>query len=455
MDPIYPNVYGLFETLARDALGILCKMQEAGRVGVRKVPHLKIQRPGSLTWPSDYIPDWYLPMYGVLSDLRETPGFREFKLAAEQDAHLGARMNTLIGTKSQLRRMEPWDFLQILVHRLVDESPETLNITDDQRVGVWNATVRSVLAKKATLRFWSILENVEIPVGQREILPSVSLLGLSDDDIQHLWDNDLVVQNYYPIYGHYFSSILNVQTLLETVVEEDVIVGDYEIEPKTALSSLQNAQSAFESVLTTLRLLKPEPIVMTPIVAVRNDLFGGTAAYGTRMPMLKPFGGPCKLNDDELDELCKLLQVINHPVSRQSRSVTICLRRIGYANTRMSGEDRLLDIMMALEALVLADSGKPENRQELSFRLAIRLARFLGGNGDEMLLTYNLVRAAYKLRSKVIHGDQLEPVDAEVIGKIEDLTKSATRKYLQTLSDGEKVDWTALMFNDCSSAEPS
>ena len=451
MEPMHKNVYDRFETLARDVLGKLHEMQKAGRVGRRDVPHIKIQRPGGLSLPSEYVPDWYSPMWGVLYELEETPEFREFKVAVELDAELGSRMNTMIGTKSQRRRMEPRDFLQILVHRLVHKNPDTLDIDDEQLVDLWNTTVRSLLARTVTVRYWSILENVEIPIGPREILESVYLRGLSDEEVEQLWDNNLLVQEYYPFYGHYHSSILEVQTVIETEAEEDVVVGDHKIESTSALSSSQRAHTSFETILTTLRLLKSEPIIMTPIFEVRKDVFGGTGAYGTRIPMLKPFGGPCKLIDDDLDELGDLLRVVNHPASRQSRSVTVCLRRIGFANTRMSDEDKLLDIMMALEALVLTGSGSPEDRGELVFRLAIRLARFLGENADEMRGIYDLVRAAYKLRSKVIHGGQLESGDEEVITKVEELTKSATRKYLQTLSDGDNVDWTALLFCEDSS----
>ena len=446
MDPLHANVYSLFEVLARGVLGELKGLQSAGRVGEKEVPHIKIQRPGGLSFPSEHVPDWYLPMWGVLRELEETPEFREFNGALEQDSELGKRMNTMIGTKSQRRRMEPRDFFQILVHRLVYKNPDTLDVDDEQLVTLWNTTVRSLLATKVSVRFWSILENVEIPIGHREILESVYLHGLSDEEVEQLWDNNNLVQEYYPFYGHFHTSILNVQTVIKTEVEEDVVVGDHKVESTSALSNFRRVQISFETILTTLRLFKAEPIVMTPIFEVRKDVFGGTGAYGTRTPLLKPYGSPCKLNDGDLEELDRLLHVVNPAVSRLSRSLAVCLRRIGFANTRMSVEDRLLDIMMALEALVLTDSGKPEDRGELSFRLALRLARFLGKDAGDMQRIFSLAKKAYGLRSKVIHGGQLESGEVGVVKEIEDLTKAATRKYLHTLASNEKVDWTALLF---------
>jgi hypothetical protein len=74
-------------------------------------------------------------------------------------------------------------------------------------------------------------------------------------------------------------------------------------------------------------------------------------------------------------------------------------RRFGFAFDREQIEDRIIDCWVAFEALFL-----PEESGELSYRAAMRIARFVGSTRAERLQLRKTLRDSYNLRSLVAHG---------------------------------------------------
>jgi len=74
------------------------------------------------------------------------------------------------------------------------------------------------------------------------------------------------------------------------------------------------------------------------------------------------------------------------------------INRFNSAMEKASFEDRLIDFIIALEALFLKEP------LELEYRLSIRIASFLGKTKDERNKIFQLIRRAYKTRSAIVHG---------------------------------------------------
>jgi len=99
--------------------------------------------------------------------------------------------------------------------------------------------------------------------------------------------------------------------------------------------------------------------------------------------------------------------------------------------------------VMGLESLFLAKS----ERQELVYRLALRVARALGGLGQDPRETYRVMKQAYTIRNIFVHGAMLTKKDKKKIRRkfgeeqaIRDLVLDYLRRsiILMTLSDKEK-----------------
>jgi hypothetical protein len=80
----------------------------------------------------------------------------------------------------------------------------------------------------------------------------------------------------------------------------------------------------------------------------------------------------------------------------------MALRRFSFSIERDRAEDRMVDLMIAAEALFLHDIGG--ERTELGYRLALRAAKFVESAtyGPNDLL--KLFREAYGARSTIVHG---------------------------------------------------
>ena len=101
--------------------------------------------------------------------------------------------------------------------------------------------------------------------------------------------------------------------------------------------------------------------------------------------------------------------------------------------------DKAIDGAIAMEAIFLAD-GKPE----LTYRLRVRAARFLGTSIKEREMISASIKDFYDLRSAIVHGskDASGIVGAgEIVEAGLNYVQSAARRICEA---GEMPDWGAL-----------
>ncbi|MGB2841213.1 MAG: hypothetical protein WBC40_01855, partial [Halobacteriota archaeon] len=105
----------------------------------------------------------------------------------------------------------------------------------------------------------------------------------------------------------------------------------------------------------------------------------------------------------------------------------------------------LIDYMIAFESLFVKE------KAELSYRLSLRVAAFLGENRDEKGKIFTLMRRAYDLRSDIVHGSNnsknIENKNIEIneeklslkefVSRIEELLRKSIKKSIET---GQKPD---------------
>jgi hypothetical protein len=100
----------------------------------------------------------------------------------------------------------------------------------------------------------------------------------------------------------------------------------------------------------------------------------------------------------------------------------LALSRFDAAYTRHDPGDRLIDLWIAFEALLL-----PDGRNELSYRSAVRIAQLVGDSPPERQEAFELARLSYEKRSKLVHGD----LKAKELGGIVEKTRELARKALR------------------------
>jgi len=98
-----------------------------------------------------------------------------------------------------------------------------------------------------------------------------------------------------------------------------------------------------------------------------------------------------------------LLFAVKRPADQ---SLYLATRRLAFSEDRIQEDDRLLDLMISAEALYLKDTGSPQDKGELKFRLALRAASWADPSKVGMTKpeVYKLMKSAYDARSAVAHG---------------------------------------------------
>lgn len=150
------------------------------------------------------------------------------------------------------------------------------------------------------------------------------------------------------------------------------------------------------------------------------------------------------------------------PVKKR-KFLDVAIRRLSYAHERHRQEDKIVDLLIAAEALFLSDYNKDDPYiGEIRYRLALRAALFLASKGESQRLIFRQMRAAYDLRSKIAHGGDIEniklpkPLDGtptqleDFVWTIQNYIRVALRKAIdlavQPETPIELVKWDELIF---------
>lgn len=214
-------------------------------------------------------------------------------------------------------------------------------------------------------------------------------------------------------------------------------------------------------ILTTLRLYKVGSVTNIRTKWRSKTILGilGTT-FGTRFLPSYKYG----IGLEDLDSLQKFMEIIKSLIPIEALRgraetvdyVTIALRR--YSDSLLKPdvvEAKLTSAIMCLESLYL----KTAEREELSHRLAQRVSRLLTFLDHNPLEVYNLLKQAYGMRSKYIHGSQLEKEERQTVGRVTETVINYARQsvvlFLQLRQKIEKEKFLNLIDNSLLSEKAS
>ncbi len=147
-----------------------------------------------------------------------------------------------------------------------------------------------------------------------------------------------------------------------------------------------------------------------------------------RQPVPSGAGRRTSLTSEQTTELphiyARLASVPEHG------SFALALRRLETSAERRSHEDRLIDCWIAFEALFA-----PDTKTELRFRASLRIARYLGSDGEERRAIAAGLRKAYDWRSHIVHGgDDPKPKELKRMGLLDDAVSLCEETLRRVLS---------------------
>ena len=226
---------------------------------------------------------------------------------------------------------------------------------------------------------------------------------------------------------------------IERIYETDKTIGD-DLKPPFDISAEETGR-IFDEAISALRLFKSGTVDYNFIQTEAldwNPISGKHIHSKTLTPHL--FFGEYHLEKNEVPDFKEFLKKLEH----KPDFLDIPLRYFNYAHTRERPEDKLIDYMIAFESLFF---GKGE-KAELSYRLSLRVAAFLGEKRDEKGKIFTLMRRAYDLRSDIVHGSSYSKnieineenfSFEEFVSRVEELLRKSIKRSIENGKKPEKI----------------
>ena len=146
---------------------------------------------------------------------------------------------------------------------------------------------------------------------------------------------------------------------------------------------------------------------------------------------------------DEIEQFTDLWRKYREINFLKDKALNIAIKRFNDSFTRRDVEDKIIDLMIAFEAMFL----KKNEKMELTFKLSLRTAIFLEDVDAERENLFEFMKKAYDTRSDIVHGvktkDKIKvkrSINAgeydeytlnEFVNKLEDIFRECLLKYIQ------------------------
>jgi hypothetical protein len=132
-----------------------------------------------------------------------------------------------------------------------------------------------------------------------------------------------------------------------------------------------------------------------------------------------------QLRTDEIPQLTELIKKVSNINFEKRRSFRIALDRFNKSYYDNEAEDKLIDYMIAFEALFIEGGRRSQHAI-----IPVACAMLLGNSQKERQEIIHILDQAYEIRNHIVHGSdyELEPEDLTL--QIEELLRKSIRKLL-------------------------
>ena len=348
--------------------------------------------------------------------------------AIEGDQRIGRHFDALVGTSEESLRFQFDAFLRSLNIRLWDVQGIEFNESEFEKM--YEQLENSFHSDFFTFRCFAPIENFQMKEAMIELDPGFSITRFPDEDKQ-----DILASSAQS--GRSNKAIAFIENIFETYIVVPKVIGGLEQDRSSSSPGpYELARHKFDAACEALRLFQQGAIGFN-YVWLKNTswvLDGGTTIRWSSAPATF-IGKPYVLPSGDNWRFREFWQKYNQSKGTNLARLDLALRRFDFGYQRTMPEDKIIDYMIALEALLL---NKTEG-QELGFRLSLRGSALLGSTPEERKTIYEELNVGYRERSNIAHGGSTKDV-VKVSGRqipfgdfvmmIEDRLRSTIKEFL-------------------------
>ena len=390
------------------------------------------------------------------------PSYQTCVECLKSDKVVGPHLDRLVGTYWTAFRVEAKYILASLIYAMVDDEGR-LTFTYEKFCSKWRELANFFASNRITVKTVVPLQYLVVPTFPLPLNDELVLDRLTDDEVTRCY-NSGVIRTNIPQFSLIDSGItvgIRRTSFLRKVIRQ----GDDSHEPPEAETEGSFGRRSFfrddltiDDILSALRLLKHTRIRAVGVarwteIPLWLNLLVDEGTLG-RVLGPWPQGEKFELTTDDVPRFLELW----HLLEKEADDLKFSIRRFNFAFDRGLLADRIVDLVIAAEALFLGDLNK-QDRGELRYRFALRAAKFIECTSYSEHDIFRIMRQAYDARSAVVHGSS--PKNAYSLGNqsadlptfieaIENLVRLGLRKALSMKKKGRTIDkseyWDTLVF---------
>ena len=378
--------------------------------------------------------------------LSSRTGYQQCVECIKSDAVVGPHLDVLVGTWTSASRVTANTILRWLTYSMFDEQGR-LTFVGERFHAEWHQLVTFFGANQVISKMVSPLPGLVVPAFPLRLNDELVLDRFTDKEVTRFNQVGLIRPLFHRL--SFIDSGVAVG-IRKTFASPKVIQRNGESNAVVAIDGTgqfgrrpeSRDDLAVEDVLSALRLFKPTRV---RALGTLSFIDAPWLSAGTSFQILGqwPNGGNYNLSESEVTPFLDLWKLLE----KESMRFEFSIRRFNLAFDRRLQDDRLIDLIIAAEALFLSDTGA-KDRGELRFRFSLRAAKFIEHPTYDELGIYQLMRNAYDARSAIVHGgtptvtklpDDDSATLSTFIDAIEEIVRLGIRKAIAMDDGGKKL----------------
>lgn len=387
------------------------------------VKRIEKDRGKSFTTHLETIPYYYGIIFGHQNELVNLKEYNEFKKALYGDKYIGQHLDKMIYISSQGRRFNLEECVNTFIFNILRKT-ENFNYNEEIFDEVFNAFVNSFTQEKFSFRAFAFLNNFASEFKKINIARNINIRNLNTNDFEKFGEDDILLPPFY----ERSIDLLSIDYLMEINYTETKYIKlpkdkiEFEKIPKKDTSKL------FQDIISCIRLIKPSAIYYNAIYfeQINNIVFNFRYASSGNILIRRMFGKECYFGKDDVKELKELYRKYRTINFKKNKHLKLSIDRFNIAQERLRNEDKLIDYIICLEALLVKED------QRVYFKLPNLIANELL-NYYPKQETIIAVKNAISLRNSILHARSLTRNIEDITKKIEEYSSIIIRDKIKSL----------------------
>lgn len=349
-------------------------------------------------------------------DLSNLPEFKDCVSLMQAEPQVSKHLDKLIGLEGGPRfRRTIWDFLRYFLSPMFEKYLQESKFDQQLLKRLYSDFEDFVCSDQIAVRDSAYLDNFASDVDIIDVEKELDIRKLTNEELERL-----LQASKWGAPSAFFH-VKPPKYVIETAYTKRKVVGEH-IEPQPSDSAKRLYQ-----LVTALRLFKSGVVGFNEITTTAETpfLWGYTKFNIARKTFI---GQKYILNKTEAIQFKDFWKRFSIFSTSKPKRLAIAIRRFENAYERTNLQDKLIDFMIAYEALVFKQGETGEFRHKLS----TRVSKLLSKTYEERKRIAKEITKFYDKRSRIVHGEEVK-LPRGFVEKVENYLRGSIKTLIERL----------------------